>query len=371
MPKVSVIIPVYNVEKYLRECLDSVINQTLKDIEIICINDGSADGSLNILKEYCQKDSRIIVVDKKNEGAGKAREVGIKQATGEYLAFLDGDDLYLTDFLEKMYDNAKENNSDIVICPVKKYDTKIAEYVDASASFLVDNIPPQQPFCAKDIPDFIFTSFQNWNWNKIFRRSFIEFNDIHFQTIYRTNDLYFTCCALVLAERISTINEPLVIYRIGMSENSQATNFKHPFDFYYAFKTLRKFLIKNNLYDLYKQSYVNWALKGCTYNIWSLRKQEKIQQKLIKKVVTKGLKELDLKYANNVIPQYPNDFAKFEMYKKQYYKDKINNIFSIRNEGICKAITVFGIRIKIKSKKLVERKEKQEATERLRERNAS
>lgn len=108
MAKVSVIIPVYNVEKYLRECLDSVINQTLSDIEIICVNDGSTDNSLAILEEYAQKDTRIKIISKRNEGAGKARQAAIKKASGEYLAFLDGDDYYKSDFVEKMYASAKK-----------------------------------------------------------------------------------------------------------------------------------------------------------------------------------------------------------------------------------------------------------------------
>lgn len=111
MPKISVIIPVYNVEKYLPECLDSVIGQTLTDIEIICINDGSPDNSLSILKDYAAKDSRIIIIDKENEGVGKARNDGMRAASGEFIAFMDSDDYYpSSDVLEKLYNAAKENN---------------------------------------------------------------------------------------------------------------------------------------------------------------------------------------------------------------------------------------------------------------------
>ena len=92
MPKVSVIIPVYNVEKYLRECLDSVVNQTLKDIQIILIDDGSTDSSLGICKEYAQKDNRIKIIEQKNQGAGAARNRGMSEAKGDYLYFLDSDD---------------------------------------------------------------------------------------------------------------------------------------------------------------------------------------------------------------------------------------------------------------------------------------
>lgn len=112
---ITVIIPIYNVSKYLRNCLESVINQTYKNLEIICINDGSTDDSLSILKEYKENDNRIIIIDKKNEGVSIARNEGIEMATGEYLFCIDGDDFIDKDFFEKFYNNAKKNDSDLVI----------------------------------------------------------------------------------------------------------------------------------------------------------------------------------------------------------------------------------------------------------------
>ncbi|MEI0606088.1 glycosyltransferase family 2 protein [Brachyspira pulli] len=112
---VSIIIPVYNVSKYLRTCLDSVINQTYKDLEIICINDGSTDDSLEILKEYSNKDNRIIIIDKKNAGVSAARNDGIEKSSGEYLFCMDSDDYIDNDFIEVFYNNAKKNNSDLVV----------------------------------------------------------------------------------------------------------------------------------------------------------------------------------------------------------------------------------------------------------------
>ncbi|WP_288550003.1 glycosyltransferase family 2 protein [uncultured Brachyspira sp.] len=112
---ISVIIPVYNVEKYLRDCLNSVIGQTYKDLEIICINDGSTDNSLSILEEYAKIDKRITIINKKNAGVSAARNDGIEKSVGEYLFCLDSDDYIDKDFLEVFYNNAKQNNSDLVI----------------------------------------------------------------------------------------------------------------------------------------------------------------------------------------------------------------------------------------------------------------
>ena len=115
MPKISIIIPVYNVQDYLAMCLDSVCYQSMKDIEIICVNDGSTDNSLAVLHAYKRRDKRIIIIDKENEGSGVARNTGLKIARGEYVYFVDGDDWLEQDVLLKTSKKADETNADIVI----------------------------------------------------------------------------------------------------------------------------------------------------------------------------------------------------------------------------------------------------------------
>ena len=183
MPKVSIIIPIYNNEKYLMESIDSVLNQTFQDFEIISINDGSTDNSLKILEEYAKKDSRIKIVTQENKGAGSARNEGLKLAKGEYLAFLDGDDFYNLDFLEKMLKKSIDTNSDIVICRANRFDTETGETSKINYSLKTNFLPEKDVFSYKDIPDKIFNIAQNWNWNKVFKRDFIEKNNIKFQEI--------------------------------------------------------------------------------------------------------------------------------------------------------------------------------------------
>ena len=113
MPKVSIVVPVYNVEKFLPECLDSIINQTLKDIEVICVNDGSTDSSLDILNSYAQKDSRIIVINKSNSGYGNTMNMGINAAAGEYIGIIESDDFADKHMFEDLYKLAKDNDADI------------------------------------------------------------------------------------------------------------------------------------------------------------------------------------------------------------------------------------------------------------------
>ena len=118
--KISIIIPVYNVEKYLHQCLNSVINQTYKNLEIICINDGSKDNSLIILNEYLQKDNRIVIVNQKNSGVSSARNKGIRLSTGDFISFIDSDDYLDLNVYEKCVQRIIRDNSDIIIFEKKK-----------------------------------------------------------------------------------------------------------------------------------------------------------------------------------------------------------------------------------------------------------
>ena len=122
--KVSVIVPVFNVGEYLSTSLDSILNQTLEDIEIICINDGSTDDSLNILEYYAKKDKRIKIISKENEGQGTARNVGLDNAQGEFISFVDADDFIKKDMLEKLYNKSVNGNLDLVMCKVSSFDNE-------------------------------------------------------------------------------------------------------------------------------------------------------------------------------------------------------------------------------------------------------
>ena len=120
-PKISVIIPVYNAEEFLEESITSVLNQTFKDIELVCVNDGSKDNSLEMLNNFAKKDSRVKVIDKPNGGCGSARNMSLDNATGEYVYFFDPDDYVLPDAFEKLYNNAISNNSDLVMFKIARF----------------------------------------------------------------------------------------------------------------------------------------------------------------------------------------------------------------------------------------------------------
>lgn len=227
MPKVSVIIPVYNVDEYLRQCMDSVVNQTLHDIEIICVDDGSTDGSAAILQEYAAKDCRIKVIPRAHTNAGEARNAGMAAATGEYLGFVDSDDFVEPSLFAKAYAKAKSDDSDIVFFGYRMYDERTGELRPGRA---VPGLVAELvcPFRAEDLKLLAFDAFNLAPWNRIVRRTLVEAHGLRFQSLPRSNDVSFGCVALAVASRISHLAETLYIYRTGLSTNLQSGNVLSP-----------------------------------------------------------------------------------------------------------------------------------------------
>lgn len=268
---VSVIIPVYNSEKYLRECLDSVINQTLKEIEIICVDDGSTDGSLEILREYEQKDSRIKALTQPNINAGTARNHGMRYAKGKYLMFLDSDDYFEPDMVMDCYKALETEHADVVCFSAKKVDMRDGSIIDMPWSLAKKNLPPKKSFAPDEMATTLLNSFQNWPWNKAFRKELIEKWQIRFQEIARTNDMLFTCAALALAEKITVIDHAYAFYRVGTGTSLQQTNYKNPLAFWDAYIETRRFFIDHGIYDQYEQSLLNHIINGMIYNYHSVK----------------------------------------------------------------------------------------------------
>lgn len=267
--KVSVIIPVYNAERFLEQCIKSLQAQTMAEFELICVDDGSTDNSVKIIEEFQERDWRIKLLHEENKGGGAARNLGMTEASGEYLLFLDADDYFEPDMLRAMSARMDETGSDICITKVRCWHEDLNFYTDEYAAMRDEFLPEKEIFSYQDMPGHIFNTFHNWPWNKMFRRSFVMENGLKFQEIMRTNDLYFTCTALVSAKRITTVKEVLVNYRVGASGNCQNTNTRAPLDFYEAFLKLKDYLETKGIYEEVKQSFVNHALDGCVANLLS------------------------------------------------------------------------------------------------------
>lgn len=265
--KVSVIVPVYNGEMYIRECIESILAQSLKEIELICVDDGSTDGTVKILEEIAQKDQRLKILKQQNKYAGVARNLGMANAKGEYLVFLDADDFFHKNMMENMYNQCKKDNAQICVCDGYTYDENAKAFYEVDYFLRQKDVPSVRPFSIEDIPDKIFNFTVSAPWNKMFQREFVEEKGLQYQDTRRANDLYFCNMALALAERITVVNERLVNYRRGHGTSLQAMKHNDPLDFYYAMLKLKDGLRKAKLFGQLEKSFVNFCLGGCLYNL--------------------------------------------------------------------------------------------------------
>lgn len=283
MIKVSVIMPVYNAEKYLEKTLECLIHQTLKEIEIICIDDGSMDQSGQILDRYRQLDQRVIILSQKNAGAGAARNLGLKYASGEYLSILDADDVFELEMLEASYIKAKRDHADICVFKMDKFTEGSRHRQSCHWSLSRSQLPDYEPFTYRDLSGNIFKVFVGWTWDKLFRREFVHANGILFQSIRTSNDLFFTFTALVKAKRISTLSRTLIHQRVGIKNSLSVTREKSWDCFYQALLALREELVRVGVYEEVERSFVNYALHFSLWNLNSLSMPafEKLYEKLV------------------------------------------------------------------------------------------
>lgn len=314
--KVSVIIPVYNTSMYLDKCLTSLINQSLKEIEIICVNDGSTDNSLEILKNFSNKDNRIRIINQENQGQSVARNVGIKEANGQYVGFIDSDDWADEKMFERLYDKAKCLGSDVSMCSVKVFDEKTGESTTNDPYMTLSLFPKvfaDKTFNYKDCLDFLFRICVT-PWNKIYKKSWIQENKIKFQEGINFEDMIFSVETLIKADKISLVNEPLVVYRKASQTSYSVGNYSQDYkkmDFFTVFDLIEKFLKENSVYALFEDYFLFYKRNHLIY--W----YKKIENKKVKKQYYKKLVSIypDFKFNNLVL-----------FFKKRNLKKKIKNL---------------------------------------------
>lgn len=240
--KVSVIIPVYNSEKYLKQCLDSVVNQTLKNIEIIVVNDGSTDNSLQIIQEYVNKYSNVKLINKQNEGCYKARNIGLEVADGEYIAFLDSDDYIESNMYEKLYLKAKQTNADIVSADYYILNDKKLKTVKLSSMIkLLEKTNNTLIGAEKLILDAI-------HWSRIFKKQMLFEKNIKFHSdIYMADDAFFHIITMLNAGKIVYISDILYTYRISRKDSITSSYNERNFDCIKVAKRIMDYAITNNM----------------------------------------------------------------------------------------------------------------------------
>lgn len=238
-PKVSVIVPVYNTSKYLDECLNSLVNQSLKDIEIICINDGSLDDSLEKMTQYAENDARIQIIDKQNTGYGHSVNQGIIQAKGEYIGILESDDFAELDMFEKLYEKAKVNNVEVIKSNFYEYKTRPEKkniYMETLKAYGYDTV-----FTPENKQEIFFT--HSAVWSSIYKRDFLLKNDIWFTETEGASyqDTAFAFKVWACAQKVILTKEAFVHYRSDNSNSSVASS-KKVFCICKEFQEIEEFL---------------------------------------------------------------------------------------------------------------------------------
>ena len=281
-PLVTVAIAVYNAEKYLKDCMESVVNQTYKNLEIICVNDASTDSSLAILEPYAAKDNRVkIITNKTNSGLGVTRNVGLDAAQGEYILFVDSDDWIDLTTCEKLVTKAQENDADIVFYSALRVDGKqrsmMSNYCEVSSPLTLED---RRLLLRKAMPS---------TWSKLWKRNFMVYNKIRFPDARRAQDHAPHWMGCILAKKIKFLNKEngLYFYRIHSDQISQSSD-KKLIEVIYSFQKIENFLIEKNIKDfdlillekklnsiLYNYTKINKNIRKLFKNKFTLSKKEK------------------------------------------------------------------------------------------------
>lgn len=265
-PEISIVIPVYNGEQFLRQTLDTIFHQTFQDFEVICVDDGSTDASPEILSHYAKEyPDKVRIITEKNSGPGVARNNGIKQAQGTYLALLDADDLYHPEMLQLAHDKIVQDRSDIVVYRSDEFSEE-GHYFPTEWTINKSLLPKRQPFAGNDVEKNVFGVFIGWPWDKLYRTAFVKENNLKFQDLRSSEDALFVFMSIVRAERISVIDKVLVHHRnaAGSVSHTREGNWE---SCYKALTAMRKQLQDWHIYQRFEQDFVNYALN---FTLWHL-----------------------------------------------------------------------------------------------------
>ena len=351
---VSIILPVYNAEKTIAKSLESLINQSYKDLEIVCVNDGSSDNSLRILSRYSNNDKRIKVFTQKNSGPAKTRNYALKQSTGAYIMFCDADDWYEENMVELMVSAIRKHNADLAMCDCNIINVESEDIrPDSSSDYYHLKL---KGFCNLTAKQLHYINVVLWN--KIFRRDIIEKYNIQYPVQYEHDDLVFLYKYLLHTKRYVGIDECLYNYIVGnpdsiMGKVYSNKNEKSKFDFIFARQNLYDYLKSNNC----SQDYIKYFLEehfGSYALFYSFLNPEDKQQALtcLKHFIKSNpilLSNKKFKSVSNL-----NTPAEFEKYLAKINDSTfLQKIFSITNsyDKRYKIIRILGFKLSLKRKK--------------------
>ena len=270
-PLISIIVAAYNAQSYIDECLQSIEVQTYPNFEVIIVDDGSDDGTVQCAGKFAERDQRFRVIRNDHVNAGHARNTGIRAAAGEYLAFIDADDRLHDDYLEVLLRGCTEHDADICVCHSQSFDDVTGEVRDIDYAVKQELLPDKNPFHYTDACDTIFLMFNGWAWDKLFRTEMVRKHKLSFQSLRTTNDMYFVDMAYIYANRIYVTKETLIDHRENNRNALSKTREKSYRCFYDALLALRSKLLEEGVFEKVQRSYFQWAADFTAWNISTIR----------------------------------------------------------------------------------------------------
>ncbi|MCI6191164.1 MAG: glycosyltransferase [Clostridium sp.] len=286
---VSIIIPVYNVEEYIEECLKSILNQTYKDIELLIVDDGSTDNSIKIIKRYESKFEKIKIFTQKNKGASEARNLALKYAIGEFILFIDSDDFLEPTMIEKMVNKAEKYNSDVTICGYCLYYSKdnVKNKIFTYGTEKKDNLSPLE------VVDMMLNyKLQGQPWNKLFKKDILINNKFAFESGRYIEDIFPIFKIILKSNNISFIDEPLYYYRQRITSSMNEKSKKLADDYFYAMYSIMKYIKKENI-KVDKNSYI--AFRTIVLSNFIAMYTDYKRDSVYKDFYNSEFKELDIK----------------------------------------------------------------------------
>lgn len=361
MPKVSIVISAYNAERYIAQTLDCIINQTMQDVEIICINDASSDGTLHIIKKFAKKEDQIVIINNENnQGAAICRNIGIERSTGAYICFLDADDVYSLDMIEKEYEAICKYDADIAVVHSIKFKGNIE---DGEFQPYINEAQWKEQCIS--IENSEQTIFGRWNiapWNKMYKKKFVQEYGLYYQDIPSSNDVFFGMMALLLAEKIVLVksDKPMVFHR--MDTEGQISGRRTPLYAFLAFVKVHDVMVDLAIWEQYFEKYFEHFYKTILSE-FNRCKNESVNRQTYMYIAQEGLQRLDFlntrkdQYRNEVIYQrvcnffnYSYDGAWFWSYEQILQQNKHKIILKIKGYNISnKSIVIWGAGAKAKA----------------------
>ena len=288
--KLSIIVPVYGVEKYIDKCLNSLVKQSLKEIEIIVVNDGTKDNSQKIIDKYVKKyPDKIKSYIKENGGLGSARNYGLKKATGEYIGYVDSDDFVEKDMYKKLYNKAKENNYDIVVCG--NYNVS-EDYQNKNIDAFINNYNT-------DLENIFFGKMAVWN--KIYKRDILIKNKLEFKEKVWYEDLAFTLKAIMNSNTFAFIDEPLYDYLIREGSTMNNSNVKRNLEILEAFNDILSYIQHNKKEEYFSKIEflaIDHIYISAIVRVLKAEADDKVKRETINKLID---------YMNKKFPNYKNN----------------------------------------------------------------